>query len=1725
MITDLLTPLLLSLPKAPHHKYLLDTHNVMIQKDDGQWMTSPPFDFTDFLSEKEDFWSIAVESSFVSKAPPLHAHGGFYRSRQMRSIFSDFCVFAIPKFIEPCFMTKELQLVGVSSSSSVQVSGGWIAKKSTKDGGSLKSGLVLKSVCMPTEEAMEHTTRSWSLDDLPRARQEGSFLKIGNRRGRLCVALNMPEGGCWWWALNAFVQMDKTSVPLTYSTDSAVLEMYATVNGIPISRDKMPDWGIWIVPCGSTWHALAIKPVDWIRRQWAAVPLMPRPDTLVKSSAKNWYSWRREVDECVLSSVQSQSFGLGQDWESDWYKYTCTRKIEPQSPCWDDWEVKDLSKTFCIWWKSYMMKDKTPVKVSGSLTEEEVLNVSLVLLFTWTVLNAKKLLKDWMSILMIIVLSIVHMELLAKALVACIQIISVTGTQALRLTWKVCYGVWLDLGVEGDALVWKFTKAKNVVLDALSLDPIVREFLGARRALLTWWNPLNYYRWIKEDSVPCIQTNSCLARKPRFRIVPWTVYEWAQFYFGEFVSYLSRDLAELVKIVLACLKWIVQVGSMALGFHIPLTLLCLVLGMIYDGWVKDLVVSCFTDTSVHVNSMRVPYPLKDNSLLLGLYAGKENCAPDGKHADIHEVKDAHKVVRYDARGWNAASQDLSGLSVSALSVLTSNGVGSSNQDRLRTSQTHHGHQYLRKCSDLMRFKNEVLMKDHMKKRLSLDPNAKFLLINVGAKLGADSSRWRQVFGMSNCIPTIHAVHIRPQDEEAGNKENWRNSGKKPGFGVWEGVEFEWTEHVSVGKDTPKEKRITHYRSIYREDFFQGRLQDWVSANPGFAEGYDVLVGMNDCHYYFSDPLPAEPSLRDARLFVSGLNFPTVPGEYKLPDNGGTLKIHNGKNGYIKVWMKPYLNEKGYFHDWLHVPAPTVVINSGWIQHFATTTVWSEWAPTRLKNIPTDHTSWYPQTDILKAELNALAGDEWKRYWFQNSWSKVTAPVDLQILGKWLFSQIRDETCSESVQLLLKGVQLDTVGQKYLAVPRSSWRSKLIRVDLAERWFADAYIVKDMPHLHSIGGIQVSGWDATKAADWNPTWTTWREHLANVKMACKTAKPKTEKVPSSESWTVREDYFEIKPITVSDLSPNRALMAPVPEARSQWIVDLGSYLTAKLLTARPRDVRKTSHGVKTRTATGSAVSYEWCSKSPLNLLYAMFNRQMKSKLKPDPVVLEDFKLWFEKWFDERFAKITWAPEIKPWREWISDNSAWDAAKKEKYTSTFLKQSAAVVWRTADWVYAFCAMVKSGEVYFRWQTVRDAFNCLLGRDDRPRLIFSPSANACGPITWIQQFMFRDLKKVIPGFIQAMTSDSLKEVILANKPADSKCCSSDGSSFDSHQHVEIMRIVDDYVWKKFSPRILEVCQQHFPHPQVMHQGLLWQAMQHDAKLFFQLPGFEEMVNEKWCANSAVRRFFPVSGKDWLELELLGTTFSGQPVKTTLGNTIRSIAYHEYLCHKAKIDDLQKFVIASGDDVCCWISESKVEAYKQAINTYTHTGTDDVSKGLGQCIKEMKVSDWWDMDFCSKRCYLQGDDWIICRDGSKIWKEKMEYVGKLDIFHKEPERHLMAMADSATAEVPSRLIDEFYRHRLQMVKKRLRESNSSTQGEVKTRIDRIDDWLGNRKCLQEWRKENRLAMVRASKRIDWDNSTELGVVANRDFFSSAGWGLSTFIQFFGGSLEVSLD
>jgi hypothetical protein len=85
----------------------------------------------------------------------------------------------------------------------------------------------------------------------------------------------------------------------------------------------------------------------------------------------------------------------------------------------------------------------------------------------------------------------------------------------------------------------------------------------------------------------------------------------------------------------------------------------------------------------------------------------------------------------------------------------------------------------------------------------------------------------------------------------------------------------------------------------------------------------------------------------------------------------------------------------------------------------------------------------------------------------------------------------------------------------------------------------------------------------------------------------------------------------------------------------------------------------------------------------------------------------------------------------------------------------------------------------------------------------------------------------------------------------------------------------------------------------------------------------------------------------------------------------------------------------------------------------------------GLGQCIKEMSLGPWWDMDFCSKQIFKNGEDFSVFRDYRKVLATRNAYTGSNAAIRNNPAIHAEAISKGLQSEKASRLLEDIVRLR----------------------------------------------------------------------------------------------
>jgi len=527
--------------------------------------------------------------------------------------------------------------------------------------------------------------------------------------------------------------------------------------------------------------------------------------------------------------------------------------------------------------------------------------------------------------------------------------------------------------------------------------------------------------------------------------------------------------------------------------------------------------------------------------------------------------------------------------------------------------------------------------------------------------------------------------------------------------------------------------------------------------------------------------------------------------------------------------------------------------------------------------------------------------------------------------------------------------------------------------------------------------------------------------------CKPFNPDTIEAENQPSTPY---YYVVKPVDKSQLRLNSTTMKSSINYDMLERVRKLDYKTAPILRVEERwDV-----GYKADSPTGPLINFEMDSKSTINFLSAFYARHLAPLTKPDPCVVERFDKWSAQWISNTAQKIYDLGDVAD--EDIIDfpdyyaQKGFPEAKKSAYIQECVRQL-----NTADYgslaIY-YSLMVKSGEVYTSPNaTFDDGF--ILGVSERPRLIWNPSASGKGLINYLQGFVFPRLRQVCPEFVHGANSTVLKSMITSkvSRFTDPVSISLDGSAFDSTQFAELQDCVDRRFLHALLPYFEEILtklvNKHHHHSTPNVKELAYQLV--EAALCNKAQGFAvlpELANTGWCLppkfRAAARKALGAnignashehSPYEVFVAEVTGTTFSGNPVKTTLGNTLRSICYYKFL-----LKDFKNELMAAGDDVVIWVERADAPAAMHQIRMNTASNANAQTVGLGQIVKDIAMREWWDLDFCSKMFfYTKKSGFTMLRDIRKTLTTKLSHDPKCGL---APHEFATAVTQAAMRELP---------------------------------------------------------------------------------------------------------
>jgi len=335
------------------------------------------------------------------------------------------------------------------------------------------------------------------------------------------------------------------------------------------------------------------------------------------------------------------------------------------------------------------------------------------------------------------------------------------------------------------------------------------------------------------------------------------------------------------------------------------------------------------------------------------------------------------------------------------------------------------------------------------------------------------------------------------------------------------------------------------------------------------------------------------------------------------------------------------------------------------------------------------------------------------------------------------------------------------------------------------------------------------------------------------------------------------------------------------------------------------------------------------KTVVNTLHALFVRQCGHYHRPEKVIVRKFLKFSQHIIDTEIAPkiLTQLTEYNIHQHL----SKYETAKREDYKkhwNQFMEDFG--VKHTAE------CMQKSNELNY-------------GETAKPRFLFNPSGSVKVLGTYMNAYYLDRLKGedwLGIGLNTGELCDKLERIRLPI--ADSIPVTWDGSNHDGHQYEELIDGIDGYLFKKTFHHVL-------PYLVSLPPGLYDQYM----KIL------TASSTKFWISYKRQGTYLRmVNGK------IKGTTFSGHPTRTTLGNSLRVYLYSRFVSARAGI---KTSVMVAGDDVICFVGRQDLGRFRKAFDRLYIDGSvvqpkDKCTHGLGQVAKDYKENYDQTFEFLSK-------------------------------------------------------------------------------------------------------------------------------------------------------------
>jgi len=841
------------------------------------------------------------------------------------------------------------------------------------------------------------------------------------------------------------------------------------------------------------------------------------------------------------------------------------------------------------------------------------------------------------------------------------------------------------------------------------------------------------------------------------------------------------------------------------------------------------------------------------------------------------------------------------------------------------------------------------------------------------------------------------------------------------------------------------------------------LQNWALGRTCGAQERYVYTFIDSLYYFADFDFDTIP---EGRLYAAYVEYPGLPGEYVLPSKCGRFeirvedspqRIEGTYDAPLEMWMRTAGNQADYKHrviftrgayesinlnDMIYVRLADSTKNVQVLSKRGVAEAGVAERPycpqvERMTHIRADKPNmiWMDQCALMQKKITNRSS-KYLTLLLNHCFSNLE---DLNITMSSAYpGQIRTQRCLKDNRVIAQKEKGATVSIKEAVIDNMSWVGADVFSDM-NTTAAENNKEKFVEVLESKGAARTY---------FTPFWQVWEEvsrfiNLTRPRLFSKRSTARAPKMAVSQSLrqtSTEKDYYYVKDMDPTMIMMSRSLIGDGKQTRMNetTVKTLQTWFKeAPNSQVRTAKFHVVGHSVK--KSGSELIEFEFDHKDPINLLSAIFQRQLSARGGPDALYLKRLKRYVDNKYLPRIAKhveelvqqhLTGQKLSLSVQKWASK---YPQAKKDKYLTNMTLQAYDPTLMRKSGVEL---IVKSGEVWTTESPALSQQGRLKGVKQRPRLICPGNQAFCGWTVYANVVVSAVLRSCSDGYRMGDSLDSLLDSVKTKHRAvkNPRYIATDGSAWDSTQWRELFEIIDYPLLNTLRPIVslivADAVRSEFPgaDPEAVVSEIYASWLTRETFAAFKIPGIDQYLPNSRETTQMKRKITQVTGRssqDYVGMWIVDGVMSGRCEVTTNGNTPRNNIVNSFICEDVlQLQPCEYEILSSGDDNQIIMTADHVKGYVEHILANSNRKASDTTlRGVGNVFEDVSVGDVQDFEFCSKQIWT-GSDGEAQNMSRELYKS---LTTKMQVAHDPgltPEAWLSSITTASQVEMPHPLL-----------------------------------------------------------------------------------------------------